>query len=280
MGTRRGLMRTALALLLAWTVRGETAHFHHVHLNATDPAAALRFYTTKFDCQESTFAGKAAVWTQKSWLLLDKARRVADASESPIWHIGWGAEDMPATYERQVQSGTVFRTPLTDISDLANFKGFFYAYVDGPDHALIELNTARHHHFGHLHLFSADPHAAADWYEKYFGVKPRKSRPEPRMYRNVQVAPSATFQIDNVNVIVYPAGYRGHQRFRSTRGTVFDHVAFSVDHLDDLWQRMQKDGVRLLEKPKKMKGVKQRSFLVEGPDQMALEVVEGHASKP
>jgi hypothetical protein len=27
------------------------AHFHHLHLNVTDPAAAISFYTTKFDCE-------------------------------------------------------------------------------------------------------------------------------------------------------------------------------------------------------------------------------------
>jgi catechol 2,3-dioxygenase-like lactoylglutathione lyase family enzyme/predicted enzyme related to lactoylglutathione lyase len=273
-------MRLCLPLLVSWAACGQTAHFHHVHLNATDPASALRFYTTKFDCEESRFAGKPSVWAQKSWLLFDKAKQIADHADSPIWHIGWGAEDMPATYQKHVESGTKFHTPLTDISDLANFKGFYYAYVDGPDHALIELNTARHHHFGHLHLFSADPHKAAGWYEQYFGVKARRSRPEPRMYRNVQVGPSATFNMDNVNVIIYPAGYRGHQRFRSTRGTVYDHIAFSVDSLGDALKQLRAGGVPILEPPKRIKGARQRSFLVEGPDRIAIEVVEGHASKP
>ncbi|MBL8232809.1 MAG: VOC family protein [Bryobacterales bacterium] len=273
-------MRFPGLLFCVCAAYGQTAHFHHVHINATNPELAQRFYTSKFDCESSVYAGKPAVWAQKSWLLFEKAKRIADSAESPIWHIGWGAEDMPAAYQKQIESGTKFHTPLTDISDLANFKGFFYAYVDGPDHALIELNTARHHHFGHLHLFSADPHKAADWYEQHLGVKARKSRPETRMYRDVQVAPSASFNIDNVNVIIYPAGYRGHQRFRSTRGTVFDHVAFSVDNLDAALKRMQDGGVHMLSKPSKIKGTRQRSFLVEGPDQIAIEVVEGHAAKP
>ena len=67
---------------------------------------------------------------------------------------------MPATYQKQLNSGTKFNTPLTDISDLVNSPGFYYAYVEGPDHALIELNTANHHHFGHLHLLSEDPVSA------------------------------------------------------------------------------------------------------------------------
>ena len=58
---------------------------------------------------------------------------------STIWHIGWGAEDMKAAYQKELDLGAKFQTPLTDISDLANSPGFYYAYVDGPDHALIEL---------------------------------------------------------------------------------------------------------------------------------------------
>lgn len=270
-----------LALLLC-AMAQEPAHFHHVALNASNPAAAAAFYTTKFDAKPASFAGKPAVWTQKSWLLFQKVKTPPPSdSDSPIWHIGWGAEDMPAVYQKHLASGTRFHAPLTDISDLTNTKGFYYAYVDGPDHALIELNTAPHHQFGHLHLFSADPKAAAEWYARYFGVKPRLPRTqEPRMYRGVQVGPSASFPIGNVNVILFPAMYRGHARFRSTRGTVFDHIGVSVEHLDPLLAAMRKDGVRVLQKPARWKGTKQRFVMVEGPDQIAIAILEGHAQAP
>lgn len=276
MGARR---RLALAALAASGVLAAQARFHHVHLNSTDPAAAVRFYTSKFDCEPAAFGGRPAVWAQKSWLLFDKVKQAPPhETDSAIWHIGWGAEDMPAVYKAQVGGGTKFHTPLTDISDLTGTPGFYYAYVDGPDHALIELNTARHHHFGHLHLFSADAAAAAEWYAKYLGVKPRLPRSrEPRYYKGFQVGPSASFTIDNVNVIIFPGGYRGHDRYRSTRGTVFDHVAFSVD---DLKPFLAQPGMKVLAKPGRMKGGSQRSVLVEGPDQVAIEVVEGHARKP
>lgn len=272
----------SLCLWIGALAQEPVARFHHVHLNSTDPEAAVRFYTAKFDCEAARFGGRPAVWAQKSWLLFNKVKTPPPAeTDSPIWHIGWGAEDMAATYQKHLESGTRFHTPLTDISDLANFKGFYFAYVDGPDHALIELNTARHHHFGHLHLFSADPHAAGDWYARHLGVRVRKSASrEPRYYRGFQVGPSASFTIDNVNVILYPAGYRKHQRFRSSRGTVFDHIAFSVDRLELHLEALCKEGVRVLEKPKRIPGTRQRAVLVEGPDLAAIEFVEGHAARP
>jgi catechol 2,3-dioxygenase-like lactoylglutathione lyase family enzyme len=180
------------------------AHFHHVHLNSVDPAAAIEFYTTRFKARKERFAGLAdAVWTGDSWLLFNK---VADAPASEllsgIWHIGWGAEDMPAAYRKQVAAGTKFATPLSDISDLVGGgRTFYYAYVDGPDHALIELNTARHHDFGHVHMFSADPPAAGEWYTKHFGFRAFTQK-EARIYKDVPDAPAAFVTADHVSMIV------------------------------------------------------------------------------
>ncbi len=51
---------------------------------------------------------------------------------------------MQSTYQQQLAKGTRFATPITDISDMVGGnRPFFYAYVDGPDHVLIELNTAQ-----------------------------------------------------------------------------------------------------------------------------------------
>jgi catechol 2,3-dioxygenase-like lactoylglutathione lyase family enzyme len=169
----RGL---AVLLLLAapLSAHAQTAHFHHVHLNATDPATAIEFYTSKFKARKESFAGLGdAIWTGDSWLLFTKVDSPPPSVLlSGIWHIGWGAEDMQSTYQQQLGKGTRFATPITDISDMVGGnRQFFYAYVDGPDHVLIELNTARHHNFGHVHMFSADAPAAGAWYAKQFGFR-------------------------------------------------------------------------------------------------------------
>src|SRR5579862_1849583 len=105
------------------------AHFHHVHINATNPDASIAFYTSKFDCEKGTGPeGGPAVHAQTSWILFNKvAAQPPSEILSAVWHIGWGAEDMPATYQKQLDSGTKFQTPLTDISDLAGLpKGQFF----------------------------------------------------------------------------------------------------------------------------------------------------------
>ena len=77
--------------------------------------------------------------------------------------------------ERMSTVGATLWTPLTDISlnNGGTADRFFFQYVQGPDRDLVELNTASHHHFGHIHLFSADPIAAGDWWIKTFGLTGR-----------------------------------------------------------------------------------------------------------
>lgn len=263
-------------------------------MNSTDPKAAIEFYTTKFDAEKARFKDVLdAVWTQKSWILINKVAS-APPSEviSTIWHFGWGAEDMKATYQKQLDSGTKFATPITDISDIggnpnAKMGTFFYAYVLGPDNALIELNTANYHRFGHIHLLSENPVAAGEWYAKQFGVKVR-SNPNIHMYRNVQIGPSASFMMDDVNVIIYPIqyatsshmpGWENRKTFEPTKGRVVDHIGISVDNLDDAIARLRKEGVTVTDEPKSVAGGKIKYAFIEGPDKMRIEIIEGRASK-
>jgi catechol 2,3-dioxygenase-like lactoylglutathione lyase family enzyme len=269
------------------------AHFHHLHLNTLDPKAAIEFYTSKFDCEKARFAGLMdGVWAQKSWMLFTKVSTppASDLTTS-IWHFGWGAENMKAEYERQQKLGTKFFTPLTDISDIGGNAGakdlFYYAYVESPDKALIELNTAGHHRFGHIHLFSADPIAAGEWYIKYFGARGRiPTSREPRMYRGYQIGPSVSLTVDNVNIIIFPAEYlkkdypdrwKGKVELESTKGHVVDHVGFSFENLSEALEKMRKDRVKVTDEIRTIGKVK--FAFVEGPDKIRIELVEGQARK-
>ncbi|MBV8817782.1 MAG: VOC family protein [Acidobacteriaceae bacterium] len=285
----------AAGLALSQDTAPALAHFHHVHLNSTDPGAAIDFYTSKFDCEKAQFLGTLpAVWAQKSWLLLTKVNTPPKSEiTSAIWHIGWGAENMRETYKKQVDSGTKFETPITDISDIGGgtkMGVFFFSYVAGPDGQLIELNTANHHHFGHIHMLSVDPIAAGEWYRKVFGLVRRGGppSPEPRMYRGFQIGPAYSLMMDNVNFIIYPMQYAKKQwpelwkdrnDFESTAGHVTDHIGFSVDNLDETMARLRKDGVKIATEPKQVLGGKLKIAFIEGPDKVRIEVVEGHASK-
>src|SRR5260370_36346791 len=159
------------------------AHFHHLHLNSTDPAGAIEFYTRTFDCEKARFAGVMdAVWAQKSWLLFSEVAAAPPADIiSAIWHFGWGAEDMRDAYRKQLAKGTKFGAPITEL-----FPKFWFAYVDGPDHAIIELNTSSNHGFGHRHLISDDAVSAGEWYRKDVGATCKSGKPPTRAARAIR----------------------------------------------------------------------------------------------
>ncbi|HLK19844.1 MAG TPA: VOC family protein [Bryobacteraceae bacterium] len=260
--------------LTAWAQeKPAVAHFHHVHINSTDPAAAIEFYTKRFDCEKSSYKGQDAVWAQKSWILFNRVSTPAPFEViSAIWHIGWGAEDMPAVYRKQLDMGTHFQTPITDISGLANTPNFFYAYVDGPEHELIELNTSRNHIFGHLHLFSEDPVAAGEWYVNNFGAVSRGHTATARFYKGFQVAPSAAVTMDNVNILIFPMEHarqtfpdlwKDRKGFETSKNRAMDHIAFRVDDLGATKERLRKSGIQ----------VDSDGFL-EGPDKIRIELVQ------
>jgi len=263
------------------------AHFHHLHLNTTDPANAIDFYTRTFDCEKARFAGVLdAVWAQKSWLLFTKVAAPPPTEIiSTIWHFGWGAEDMPDAYQKQLAKGTKFGTPITEL-----FPKFWFAYVDGPDHAIIELNTSANHSFGHLHLISEDAVSAGEWYQKHFGATWKNGKPptrEPRFIKEFQVGPNSSLMLDNVNIIIFPIEYarqampewKGRKAFESPKGRVVDHVGFSVENLAESLEKLRKDGVTVTDEIKSAAGGKIKYAFIEGPDKIRIELVEGQAHK-
>ena len=287
------MLRVLLSLFLLSAFASSSAaqaHFHHVHLNSTDPRAAIEFYTTHLSGERAIFDGADAVWTQASWLLFNKVKQPPPSEVvSPLFHIGWGAEDMKAEFERQMKLGTTFQTVLTDGVELfgaGTRDRNFFMYLDGPDHVTIEVQSAMHHDFMHVHLFSDDPVAAAAWYQQHLGIATRTKLETVRAFRGIPTGPSASMQLDNVTFWLYPTAHakalyggqwKGRTGFATNRGRVLDHVAVSVDDLDATLARLKQEGVKVVSGPRKVDGL--RSAFIEAPDRMELEIVEGQAKR-
>ena len=291
-------LRISLGFVSIWVVLAQEPHetakarFHHLHLNTTDPAAAVKFYVTKFEAERRSYGGSDAVWANHSWLLFEQVSAPPKADiTSGIWHMGWGGgAEMKETFRRQVESGTRFQAPLVDLSDQCDGKGgnekFFFAYVEGPDRALIELNTtaAGDFKFGHVHLLSSDPVGTGEWYMKHFGLARRGEGPvsrEARFRCGRQTGPAFSMMMDDVNVIVYPiewsqtafpALWKDRRSLESSAGHVIDHLGFEVDDVDATLLRLKADGVVILEGARTRGGM--RSAMIEGPDQVRIELVQ------
>lgn len=263
--------------------------FHHVHLNTTNADRAIAFYAANFNARRGLFADRLpAVVAQGKWLLFDEVQQPpAWEVVSAMYHIGWGAPDMKATVERLRANGVAFEAGLTDISQVIEAASgrVFFAYVDGPDHAMIEVNTARDDAFQHVHFLSDDPVTTGQWYLKHFGMtsgNPNPSR-EARTHNGLQIYPYMGTNLDGVQFFwypkafgqgSYPAAWKGRTAFASPRGRVIDHIAFSVAGLDAAVARLEADGVRVLQRPQPALNGLVRSAFVQAPDGIELELVE------
>jgi catechol 2,3-dioxygenase-like lactoylglutathione lyase family enzyme len=95
----------------------------------------------------------------------------------------------------------------------------------------------------------------------------------------VQIAPAAFVTADHVSMIIYPVEYRGGA-FVSTRGRVVDHLGFGVDDLDATLARMRNDGVKVTEEPRSLADGRIKFAFIEGPDQVAIELIQDSTPKP
>jgi len=75
----------------------DSAHFHHVHLNSTDPQKTFEFYQQVFGSKLVKFRGRAdALFTGRGFLLVNKVDRAPkDLETTSIRHIGWAGVDGP-----------------------------------------------------------------------------------------------------------------------------------------------------------------------------------------
>jgi catechol 2,3-dioxygenase-like lactoylglutathione lyase family enzyme len=245
------------------------AELHHVHLNSTDPAAARAFYEARFEPGPLRFH-KAAAPPPASLI-------------SAIWHIGWGAPDVHAEYRRQLALGSRYSTPPTNLAEVG--PKFFYSYVEGPDKAMIELNTAADARFRHIHLLAEDPVASAEWYLRHLDIKTMGGRPLSR--ENVRlggadIGVTANLSVSGVYLGIFPASWareayrddwRGVDSIVSSAGRVVDHIAFAVPDIDATLARMKADSVRVLDLPLR-DGDGGWQVYVEGPDRIVIELVE------
>ena len=270
----------------------ERAHFHHVHINAVDPAKSIAFYQKYFNASPVKFRGVAdAALVDKSFILFNKVDEAADASlDTAIYHIGWGGVDGIREYEWRKEKGLTFETPGTPLIG----QHYFYAY--GPDKELIEVWTAfQHFRFSHVHMFADDVNVTAKWYRDHLGLEgaprdvPKPARaPEdfdfdpsnPAIFQYMWMNAVKTGDVE-INIFEKPHAennvwwaYDPVETLAQTDGRVVDHIAFSYRDIDPVFERMKAAGVEIVKPIAHDEAFDIRSFYVRGPDGLLIEIVE------
>ena len=274
-----GLIERALA------ADAEPARFHHVLLNVTDPAKSIQFYRRVFGAVPVKFRGASdALFTERSFILLNKVASPPESKlDTGLWHIGWGGVDVKNEYEWWKGHDVEIHTPLSPLPGRDNY----YMYISGPDKELIEINTMGHHRFAHVHFFCDDVNATVGWYAKHLGLKPRAlnvPKPPPGDMATLGQIWINTIQCDNVIMIFFgkpdidkpPPWWPDPplKELKPTRGRPIDRIAFSYRKLEPEFERMKAAGAKIVEPITFRQQYQLKSFVVEAPDRVTIEVVE------
>ncbi len=243
----------------------ELPHYHHFHLNVVDPAESIKFYRRFLGAVEVKYRGVAdALFTERSFILLTRVASPALPSTPAciLTHMGWAGVDGPNEYEWLKSNGIRFHTPLTPLGQA------HYMYFYGPDDEVLEIYTGdKSHRFNHYHQVATDIGAAVQWYVDNLGLKPGAPVENKR--------PMNWIRIDNVNIVFQPKPpLKPGETFEPTKGHVIDHVAFSFRHIEPAFERMMKNGVKIVRPIQKDDQFGHRSFYVLGPENMLVEIVE------
>lgn len=281
-----GLLLASLFLgLITPAARGEEpARFHHVMLNAVDPAKSIQFYSRVFGASPIKFRGVSdGLFTEKSFILFNKVAEAPDSKlNSGIWHIGWGGVDVKNEFDWWKNHKVDIHTPLTPLGGPDNY----YMYISGPDKELIEINTMGHHRFAHVHLFATDVNEVVNWYTRHLGLKARfPSRPRPKGDVNTLAGIWINIiQCDNVTMIFFgkpdtepaPRWWPDEplKDIQPTSGKPIDRIGFSYRDIAPVFERMKAAGVEIMEPITERPQYKLKSFVVRGPEKVAIEIVE------
>lgn len=291
--------------------------FHHLHLNSTNPQAAIDFYTRQFpSATRTTFDSLPALKIGTAYVLFSKVKTPPPtAPQTALWHFGWHVPDVHQSLAQFQQRPEVHLLPLFTTeeggsvftsadtwpgangslgrtkSEIAAAKaqgiqpthGAGFAYMEGPDHALIEYQgNFPAERFNHVHMYQQDPYCAERWYRDHLNA-PSKStyttatckvpRPDPGWPSLDRIGTRR----QPANVTFDGVSFTWHVQQDDTplapsRGQVMDHIAFSVPDLTPWIAKLRKEGVRFLRQPYKLGSM--RAVMIEGPSREAIELIE------
>jgi catechol 2,3-dioxygenase-like lactoylglutathione lyase family enzyme len=224
---------------------GDALAFHHLHLNDPRPPFLLEFYERLFDPATTARTRVGGVDALQSGPMLLLISRVSGISEHPsaLWHYGWGDVSLGETYLAHAAREVTWEPPLP------------------PDRL-------------HLHLRSVSPSAAIAWYRDILGARvetpheDRLTRHSDRLPLPEHRTPEALVWLGHLGLLIY----RADPPLMPTRGQTADHIALSCPDFDATLSALLAAGVPLIAPAAIADGL--RSAMIEGPDRLAIELVE------
>jgi len=218
----------------------EPLHFHHVHLNSTDPKVAAEYYLKPFalSTTKTTFNGFEAVKTGNVFLLFSKVaappQNELTGSQTSVWHFGWNTPNSRQYNEKfraigleiaqmwdaadgklvDMSSDTLPGLPTQEQILEMRKKGTQptreggFGYLRGPDGALIENAQAGNvERFNHVHMYHEHPLCAMQWYSQHLGARiPQRGAPVGADCKTTAYAPPTWPSFSKGGFVREPSG--------------------------------------------------------------------------
>jgi catechol 2,3-dioxygenase-like lactoylglutathione lyase family enzyme len=234
-----------------------SANFHHVHLNATEPAKAARWYAKHLGGEATKVGFFNAVRFGKTIIIFFQAKPgFAGSVGSSVDHIGFSYKDIAARMKQLADGGVEI------VSGIEQEGPIKYAFVKDPYGTLIEVvEDPEIEGFHHVHLAVPDPQAALDWYAKAFGGEPA---------RFAGLIPGIRY--GDVWLLVKKV----KEPQAATKGRSIDHISWAFDDLDAAAPELKAQGVNFESEPFAF-GTSKIAFVVD-PLGVRIELV-GPAKK-
>ena len=176
-----------------------------------------------------------------------------------------------------------------------------FGYLRGPDGVMIENAQAGNvERFNHVHMYHEHPRCAMEWYVTHLGARMPQGRGgrgaaadapssagQPSTAADCKTTayapptwpsfaktgfvrdPAGGVNFDDISISIRPWPGGG---LASTRGKVYDHWALSTADLDATVARLKRENVKVLEDIHPWGTM--RAAMIEGPDRIAIELVE------
>lgn len=244
----------------------DRAQTHHVHVAASHAGEAIKWYTQHLDCKALDGRDKAIDCGGMNVAFVER-QSVGSSQGTGVNHISFSYPDvrkkMKALEDVGVRGSGVRLQRFEDGATLHALPGLYeHGFVFDPWGTRIELvGDANRHGFHHVHLQSADPDAALDWYADVMGGERGKFKGKLEGVR-----------FDDVWLLIeqYPEG-----RPAATDERAIDHIGFAVADLDAAAMAMRNKGANVQDPavPPNARSNAKRALL-QGPDGVLIAVVE------
>ncbi len=257
----------AAAGVIAAPGMAHAADYHHVHVTASSPSEAVRWYSEYLDCQPVADRRDAAD-CDGTELVFVVQPTMGSTQGTGVNHISFSYEDlttkMAALEAVGVRGSGVRLQRFDDGSTLRDIPGLFkIGFIFDPWGTRIEMvEDEEYLGFHHVHLSAADPEATLAFYREVMGGEPAslRGRIDGLLFGDVWLL----------------ASEHGEGTPATTSGRAIDHIGFVVDDLTAAATEYRNHDVVFETEPAVPEGGRtqaQRAFL-RGPDNVRLAVVE------